>query len=83
MADKLSGRTPIAMTPSGRRRVLKSSEEKMLLDYMNHMARIEYPLTRSQIKTEVIQFVKTDNRPTPFKDGVPGGYILLCNHLCD
>ena len=51
--------------------VLTQSEEKQLVDYCIRIGEMEQGLTPTALKLKVYDITK--DRPTPFRDGIPGG----------
>ena len=82
LADKLAGRVP-DVAQSGPQTVLTSAEESVLVEYVNLMARIGFPIKRQELSSEVKKILDIDGRKNPFKDNKPGMkrnsclYVLL------
>ena len=60
--------------------MLTKEEESLLVDYIEQMSGIGYPLTRIDVREEVGRIINSEGRITPFKDGVPG-ILRQCYHL--
>ena len=64
-------------TPLGRPTVLTAAEELQLVEHIQNMADIGFPLTTDDFLGEVAEIVKAEKRPNPFKDGKPGTFKWL------
>ena len=51
---------------------LTKAEEGVLIDYINLMSSIGYPLTKDQLLWEVKHILDLDGRKTKFTDNLPG-----------
>jgi len=72
------GRVPESDTRPGPTTVLTSAEEKTLVNYINLMSEIGYPLTRHELLKEVKRILDLDGRRTPFPNNLPGkGWFYL------
>lgn len=56
----------------GQKTVLTSEEERRIVDWAIHMARIGYGRTRQELANTVKKILDDDGRPNPFKDNRPG-----------
>ncbi|XP_033731184.1 LOW QUALITY PROTEIN: uncharacterized protein LOC117320803 [Pecten maximus] len=70
--DKLSGRVPENPTPPGPSPVLTKQEESVLVNYIDLMHDIGYPLTKTEFLLEVKRIMDIDGRPNPFPNNLPG-----------
>lgn len=52
--------------------ILTPDEERFLSQWIIAMAKKGIPINKEQLIETVTNIIKTDNRPTPFKDGIPG-----------
>jgi hypothetical protein len=69
LSDHVNGRT--LTRKRGPTSVMTPEEESQLVQYAMKMADLGYPLNLGQLKIKVAEM--TQDRPTPFIDGVPGG----------
>jgi hypothetical protein len=56
----------------GRISVLTNEEESLIVDALKFLADSNKPLDRDDIRDIVKGFIKATNRPSPFKNGIPG-----------
>ena len=57
---------------SGPDTVLTKEEETILVDFILHMVKIGYPLTKRAVLDHVQEIILTEGRKSPFKNGRPG-----------
>lgn len=57
---------------SGRVTMLTELEEEKLVEHVQYMQAIGYPMTLGELQSDVAQMLKNDVRKKYFKDGVPG-----------
>lgn len=57
--------------------VLSTEQEKHLVDWILHVAKMGFPVTHSQLCDSVKQILQDIKIPTPFKDGRPGKKFLM------
>ena len=74
IADHLHGR--ILTRKKGPPIVLTKSEEKTLEEYILKMQEYGLPLSMDQLRLKVAEM--TQQRVTPFRDGIPGNGWLKC-----
>ena len=58
LLDKLAGRVPIEPIKPGKKTVLTAAEEGVLVNYINLMEEIDYPVSRAELKREVKENLK-------------------------
>ena len=68
LSDRLSGRS--LSGKHGPPTILSTEEEKVLEEYMIQMADLGHPLSMEQLRLKIA--LLTQERPTPFTNGVPG-----------
>ncbi|XP_072946806.1 uncharacterized protein [Epargyreus clarus] len=60
----------------GRKTILTKEEEGDIVDWINYLGKHGFIVTRDQLRRGVTKVVENLNRPTPFKDGIPGKHWL-------
>lgn len=71
LADKVHGKTPI-QRKMGPQSVLSTEEEKLLEEWIIHLAERRFPVTKDQLLDSVQVLIKRLKRPNPFTNGRPG-----------
>lgn len=69
--NKLKNRSP-AKRKMGPSSILTEEEEQLLIRWITACAKKGFPLSKRLLCETVQDIVKTDNRSTPFNDGLPG-----------
>lgn len=74
LRQRVIGKMPLVAEKEtrGRKTVLASNEEVELANYLKILAKWGFGMTQLETRNVVGEFCVSNNRPNPFKDGVPG-----------